>query len=140
VSDFDKQIRGFTRHYRAQLRAVAREAVQDTVAKAQTPTGDGGRMRIDTGFLRASIQAGLHDMPAGPTQPEKGAKKNTYYKQVAGEPIAVTLLRWDPNLSAPLFVGWTAEYAQVREAKDGFLTKATEVWDQTVKRAVKSHG
>ena len=140
MATFDKQIQNFTRHYRAQFRAVAREAVQDTVAKAQTPTGDGGRMRIDTGFLRASIQAGIRDMPAGPTQPEKGAKKNTYYNQVAGEPIAVTLLRWDPNLGATLFVGWTAEYAQVREYKDGYLQGAIEVWDQTVKRAVKSHG
>jgi hypothetical protein len=137
---FDNQVRQFTKEYRARLRAVAREAVQDTISMAQRTEPEGGRMRIDTGFLRASGQAALHTMPSGQVRPKKGSKKGAYTRQVAGDPIAVTLLRWDPNTRDVLFVGWTAAYAREREAKDSFLGNATEVWDQTLRKAVKRFG
>ena len=136
-TDFGGDVAKFGQRYQARLRAVARESVQDVIEIAQTPTGDGGRMRIDTGFLRASIQAALHAMPSGPTLPKKGAKKGEYTRQAAGEPVAVALLRWDPNTNDRLFVGWTADYARARDAHDSYLTGAVELGDQIVKRAAK---
>jgi hypothetical protein len=136
-SDFGGDVQRFGERYRKRIRAVARMAVQDVIEIAQTPTGDGGRMRIDTGFLRASIQAALHTMPSGEGQGKKGAKKGQYTRQVAGEPVAVALLRWDPNTSDRLFVGWTADYARARDAHDSYLTSAVELWDQIVRRAAK---
>ena len=136
-SDFAGDVAKFGQRYKARLRATAREAVQETVSMAQRVEDQGGTMRVDTGFLRASIQAGLHTMPSGEVRPRKGAKKNEYVRQVAGEPIATALLRWDPSTSDRLFVGWTANYARTRDAKDSFLSSAVEVWDQTVWRAAK---
>ena len=157
MGKFEDQVNKFARKYEARLRAVARTAVQDTIAIAQEvgmpPNaaqgavsvggvlgGGGGRMRVDTGFLRASIQAALNAMPSGPSTNEGthgGKKKYPIGKQAAGEPVAVTLLQWDPNKSGKIFVGWTAEYARHREAQDGFLRGAVEKWDATVYKAVK---
>ncbi len=138
MGKFANQIDRFARKYERRYRAIARTSVQDTIAMAQRTRGEGGRMRVDTGFLRASIQAGLYNLPQGPAQPRKGAVKGEYIgQQVAGEPVAVTLLKWDPNIEVPLFVGWTANYARHREAKDGFLRGSVELWDQTVRKAAK---
>jgi len=134
---FSKQVEAFARKVEAKYRVVARESVQQTVSLAQRTRGEGGRMRVKTGFLRASIQAALDSMPSGPTQPRKGAKDLEYEgKQIAGEPLSTVLLRWDPVNEQDLYVGWTANYAQHRETLDGFLRGAVEQWDQTVANAV----
>ena len=157
MAKFGDQVNKFARKYEARLRTIARISVQDTISIAQEPGippnaamgamssggvlgGSGGRMRVDTGFLRASIQAALHTMPRGPSVNEGthgGKKKYPVGKQAAGEPVAAVLLRWDPLTPTPIFVGWTANYARYREAHDGFLRGAVEKWDQTVKKAVK---
>lgn len=157
MGKFEDQVNKFARKYEARLRAIGRTAVQETVSIAQEVAippnaaqgavssggklgGGGGRMRVDTGFLRASIQAALHTMPSGPTKNEGthgGKKKYSVGSQASGEPVAATLLRWDPNKSDVLFVGWTAGYARIREAHDGFNRGAVEKWDQTVLKAVK---
>ena len=136
MGKFTNQVNKFARKYESRLRAVARTAVQDTVSIAQRTRPEGGRMRIDTGFLRASIQAALHSMPSGPTKNE-GNRTYPVGSVVAGAPISVTLLRWDPNKEQKLFVGWTSNYAAIRESKDGFMRGAVEQWDQTVKKAVR---
>jgi len=141
MTSFSKQVAAFQRKAESRFRAVARTAVQDTVEIAQRTVGESGRMRIDTGFLRSSIQASLNSMPSGPTRPKKGSKKNDYAgRQVSGEPVSVTLLRWNPVKPFPLFIGWTANYAQIRESKDGFMRGAAEVWDTTVANAARKIG
>jgi hypothetical protein len=134
MADFGQQVAAHVAKYKRRLRATARTAVQDTVEMAQLPRAKGGRLRVDTGFLRASIQAGLGQMPSGPTTNE-GNETYAEGQQVAGEPVSVTLLRW--NMQDTLFVGWTANYARAREAQDGFLRGAVELWDQTVDAAAK---
>lgn len=135
MGQFSNRIAALNKRYEGRMRAVAARSVQAVVARAQVTTGQGGRMRIDTGFLRASIQANVGGMPSGETQPRKGAQKGEYPvgEQVAGEPVSVTLLRWDPSHEV-LFVGWTANYARHREAQDGFLRGAVEPWDEIVRK------
>ena len=133
-SDFGGDVQRFGLRYQRRLRAVARESIQDVIEIAQIPKGDGGNMPIVTGFLRASIQAALHTMPAGETQGEKDKK---YTRQIGGEPVAVALLRYDPTTSDRFFVGWTAAYARHMDAKNNYLTGAVELWDQIVARAAK---
>jgi hypothetical protein len=132
---FADQITKHAETYRKRMRATAREAVQDTVAIAQETRGAGGRMRVDTGFLRASIQGAIGHMPSGPTT--NGEDKN--YPDgtvVAGEPVSVTLLKWEPG-EQHLFIGWTANYARPREYQDGFLRGAVELWPTTVDVAAR---
>ena len=132
MTSFQQQVANYTKKYEKQLRATAREAVQETVAIAQTPRGAGGRMRVDTGFLRASIVAGLGRMPSGPTQAIEDAAYN-----YTGTAVAAALLRWDPNTGQTFFAGWSANYARPREFRDGFLRGATEQWPKTVDSAAK---
>jgi len=136
-----QQVAAFKRKFQAALRATAREAVQDTVELAQKTTGEGGHMRVDTGFLRASIQAALGGMPYGASTNAKGADgkplewpEGTF---TAGSDISVALLLWDPNKRTPLYIGWTANYARPREFEDGFMRLAVQRWDQTVNAAAK---
>lgn len=135
MARFDRQVADFARKVEANFIAIAQESVQETVRLAQRVEEQGGSMRVDTGFLRASIQASLRGMPNGPSQNEGahgGKRKYTGGQQVAGEPVFVTLLKWNPHHDQALHVGWTANYARVREAKDGFLQTAVQLWDQTV--------
>lgn len=144
MGKFSDQIKAFNKEFESLYRATARIAVQETVEMAQRVHKKGGRMRVKTGFLRASIQGALHGMPSGPTTNiivdaagNATVKEYPVGDQVAGEPIAVALLKWDPVTGGPFFVGWTANYARHREAQDGFLRGAVEVWDQTVARVAK---
>jgi len=147
MAKFGAQVEKLAKRYEGRMRAIARTAVQDTVSMAQRPKNSGGHMPIQTGFLRASIQAAIHDMPSGPTGNEGGhggRRKFSSMENVAGEPVSVTLLRWHPNNGDPLFVGWTANYARYMEAKYGFMRLAAGKWESTVKKAVmkveKSYG
>ena len=139
MGKFEQQINQFARKYEAKFKAIGRLSVQDTISMAQRVRKQGGRMRIETGFLRASIQAALHGMPQGPNANEN-SQKYPEGSRVTGEDTSIVLLRWDPNKRTPLFVGWTANYARIRESKDGFLRGSVEKWDQTVFKAVKKVG
>ena len=124
MTDFGKQIEAHVERYKRRLRVVAKESVQETVKIAQRPVGDGGRMRVDTGFLRASIAANIGGMPSGESKGDGEAATYT------GNAVSATLLQWD--LKDTLYVGWTASYSRAREYKDGFMRGATELWSTTV--------
>ena len=76
---------------------IMRQTVQDVIADAQRPTAQGGRMRVDTGFLRNSLATSLNGSTAlsGP---------DGYILVVAGMKVTDTLT-----------AGWTASYAAHRE-------------------------
>ena len=107
--------------------ALARESIQTTIEHAQLSTKKGGHMRVDTGFLRASGQPSYNGMPTGPVRGEK-TEPDSY----APDPATVTLALAKLELGATFFFGWTANYARVREAYDGFLETAVQRWPQTV--------
>ena len=111
----------------ARMTAVVRESVSRTIDIAQTVEGKGGKMRIDTGFLRASGQLSLTGMPTGPVRGEL-TEKNSY----TADPTVITLELGKFKLGATLFWVWSADYARVREAYDGFLESAVQKWPQTV--------
>ena len=131
MGNFTKQVKQWNKKAKSAYRFTARTAVQTTVSLAQEVRDNGGRMRVVTGFLRASIQGNINSMPKGPSSNEKD-KKYGLGQIVAGEAISVTLLKWDPLSTDSIFVGWTANYARPREYYDGFLRGAVEKWDRTV--------
>lgn len=129
------QVRAFKNKVHKRYRAIARTAVLETNNLAQVTVGEGGRLRVLTGFLRASNAGASGARPSGPTRGEKD--KNYPVGSYVGEPVAVALLGWDPISQEPFFVGWTANYARYREAHDGFMRGAVEMWPETVKKARK---
>ncbi len=136
MGKFSDQVDAFARKVELRLKVIAQESTQETASIAQQTIYEGGRMRIKTGFLRASIQGALGTMPRGPTTGKK-KKKYPIGSQAAGTPLSVTLLRWNPLSGEKVFIGWTANYARIRESKDGYLRGAVERWDQTVYKTVR---
>jgi hypothetical protein len=129
VGKFSSQVAGWSDKARRRALATFRQAAQETMHEANLPVGQGGRMRVDTGFLKGSIQASLDGMPTGPTE---GTKGMTYSGQVAGAPPELVILK--AQLGDRIWVGWTAGYARVREYYDGFVRSAAANWPTTVKR------
>lgn len=111
------------------LLAVVRSSLQDVVDNAQLAAGKGGRMRVDTGFLRASGQASLTGMPSGPPRPAKDAAPNSYADNSASQVETVTI---GMGIDDTFFFGWSAEYARYRELYDGFLEGALQNWGRIV--------
>lgn len=112
------------------ITAVVRESVQRTVDEAQTPVAKGGKMRVDTGFLRASGQMSLSGMPSGPVRGD--AEQRYEYSDAS---VITTLASVEPGKT--IYFGWTANYAKYREAYDGFLGAAVQNWPSTVASVVR---
>jgi len=117
------------------VEAVFKEATQEVVEHMQKPAGHGGRMRVDTGFLRASLLASSTSMPAinASSKPTEGRAYSPDFAQVeaviAGADIGDTL-----------YFGYTAAYAGHREygangqPADGFVRMAAQNWPIIVDR------
>lgn len=129
---FSAQVDEYVRKYEARMIAVARDASQEVIKQAQIPVAKGGKMRVDTGFLRASGQASLDGMPSGPIRGEK-KEPNSY------EPNESTVILTLANLKVGLsfFYGWTAAYARARETYDGFLASQVQNWQKIVDNSVR---
>jgi len=127
---FSRQINQHAEKYERRMRQVFGASVEQLAELANTPTARGGRMRVDTGFLRSSLQAQRGSMPEGASTPASGAQYNWSVSSVTAE-----LLRWRPDDS--LFLGWTANYAIFREYKDGFRRSAAQKWNSIVKANAK---
>lgn len=131
---FQDQTRRATARMDKRMKAAAQLSVQRVVERAERVEGEqGGRMRIDTGFLRASGGAALGTMPRGPAR-NPGRKKYPLGTTLTGMPLPVALAQWD--FTKPLNYGWTANYALAREAKDKFVVGAAQLWPRIVKQAI----
>jgi hypothetical protein len=99
---------------------VARESIQDVIDDAQTPKAKGGRMPVDTGFLRNSLASGLNGSFGPPNE-------NSY-----------TLTIGELDLGDVARFAWTAEYAIFQElgsskqAGNHFVGVAAAKWPQFV--------
>jgi len=145
---FSKDVNKFTDKYDKRLKATARTAVQDLEAEISATEGEGGRLPIDTGFLRASFGWQIGSMPSGPVKPEKS--ENLTDETLTGLPVNVALARWD--FSKPLFGGFSAAYARrlefgfegqdklgrfISQPGRGFVRGGTEKWDRIVDSAAR---
>ena len=104
--------------------AIVKTSAQEVVSIAQTPRAKGGRMPVDTGFLRNSLQSSLQGS-TGLTGPDS-------YVMIAASMEAGSRARF----------GWTAEYAAaVNNGARGragahFVEGAADQWPQIVAKAV----
>lgn len=125
MANFEAQVSDIVHRNKIKLDAVVKGSLQDLVNEAQTPVAKGGKMRVDTGFLRASGQMSLTGMPSGPS---RGNDTETYAPSEAN----VTLTLAGVELGNTVYFGWTAAYAAARESKDGFLESALQNWQKIV--------
>jgi hypothetical protein len=117
------------------LEAVFKESTQRVIEDAQLPRSKGGRMRVDTGFLRASGKVSHKKMPKikDNARPREG-------KTYSPDPYSLEIAK--TKIGQTLYFGYTASYADDREygangqAPDGFLRGAVRKWQQIVNRVV----
>lgn len=124
--NFSATVDAFVQETQKRLRAVFIASTVDLIEEVQTPVAKGGKMRVDTGFLRASGQYSFSGLPTGPARgdPDKKYKYN---------PIGQVDLV-DLEIGQTIWFGWTANYARIREAYDGFLISGIQNWQSIVNR------
>jgi hypothetical protein len=125
---FGADVAAFERKVAKRIRVVGRGAVQETINEANTPIAKGGRMPVDTGFLRASGAGAVGQMPAGQSINTGGTVRESEGA------LAAILLRWDPSKGEEFYYGWTANYARFMEYRYGFMRGAAENWEQHVEK------
>lgn len=121
-------IEDFIQKSEDRMLAVMRGSLRDMVTDMQTPTAKGGRMRVDTGWLRLSGRSSLTGMPAGEGAKPAGSVPGQY--QWDGEALNATLLNM--KLGDTFHWGWVANYAPYRELYDGFMDTAIQNWQSYV--------
>lgn len=99
--NFAAKVKGFSDLSKAKMEAVVKESAQEVFAIASQSKPQGGRLPVDTGFLRNSFVAGLNGS-TGLTGPD------AYVAAIAGM-----------ELGDSVFGGWTAAYA--RRMEYGFV-------------------
>ena len=118
--------------------AVFKQSAQAVVAEMQTPVSEGGRMRVDTGFLRASLMASTSSMPG--IVKGKGPEAGKTYEADFGQIEAVIA---GSEAGDTIYFGYTAAYAAAREygangqPADGFVRLAAQRWPTIVDRTAK---
>ena len=108
----------------ARLEAVFREAAQEIVKEVQTPRKKGGKMPVDTSFLRNSFAAEVNKIPSG--------DGDSAYKK---GPISIVINR--AVIGDRVVFGWAASYAIYMESKYSFLRSAAQNWQQIVDRSAQ---
>jgi hypothetical protein len=115
---------------------IVKESVQELVSIVRTPRKQGGRMRIDTGFLRASLMASTSQMPSinPAANPPADAKPNSVPFNAG--PIELVIL--GSEVGDTIYIGYTAAYAAHREygangqEGDAFVRTAAQRWPAIV--------
>jgi len=114
---------------------VRLQAAQDVIEIMQTSVAKGGRMRVDTGFLRASLQGQIGMGSFTPKDKPPGVLRFDY------DPKPINLLILNAGPAETITVGYTARYAAAREygargqPPDGFVRLAAQQWQRVVTEA-----
>lgn len=135
MGKFTATIDAFVARNQPVLRAIQNESVKRVIQGAQLSDDKGGRMRVDTGFLRGSGQMSLNGMPVGPSRKPDDAIKDDPRFEFSASPIALALAT--APVGAEIFFGWTANYARYREQQDGFLRVEVARWPTIVDQVTK---
>lgn len=125
ANKFGDQVRAFAEKAKAMQGVIFRESATKLMEEASMPEGQGGKMPVDTGFLRNSAAASIEGMP------DDGA-------------LTPALVFATMELGQTVWAGWTAKYAMRMEhgffgedalgrkyaqAGKGFARAAAQRWD-----------
>tara|TARA_R110000851_G_scaffold309804_1_gene469366 strand:- start:185 stop:550 length:366 start_codon:yes stop_codon:yes gene_type:complete len=113
------------------MEAVIKESVQELAEDVVKPVAKGGRMRVDTGFLRNSLHAAINSIPSGESVAPEGYNKTDFDMQ----PVILAINKL--KAGDRLVLGFTAAHAKPREARDFFVRHSVQDWPQLVDKAIK---
>jgi hypothetical protein len=113
------------------IEACWKESTKRVLSKAQ------GRIPVDTGYARASVQVSTDAMP--PIDPRSRGGDQTYQDTT---PVAVLAIA-GASPGQTIYIGWTAAYAGVLEnghsqqAPSGFVRISAEEWPHIFNEVVQ---
>jgi hypothetical protein len=118
------------------MEVVFKESAQDVISEMQevgpsvaNPDSSGtGHMPVDTGFLRASLQAAINSPAQGMEFREPLSKSATY------DPSPVALVIAGAKLGDTVYATYAAAYAPQMEAKYGFVRLSAQNWQSIVNK------
>lgn len=130
MATFALQLKEFADLSKKALLAVHRGATQEVADRVRIPVGKGGRIRVDTGFLRASLMGSTAAMPPiDPTaRPPADAQPNSF----APNNQQISLAIASATLDETFYLGFTAAYAQYRENLDLYVETVALSWPAIV--------
>lgn len=129
--DFSVKMDKIVANTKEKMFAVFKDSFQDLIEDASTPVKAGGKLRVDTGFLRSTGSGAINAVPMGESEGRKRLPG-----EVGVLPEYATY-DFKPSLQALLikmksedtiYWGWSANYARYREFYDGFLISACQNW------------
>lgn len=129
MRSFSAQVSERTSTYRRRIEATFKSSAQDIAEEVTTPVSQGGKMRVDTGFLRSSLLGSTSAMPLI-DRSARPAEGQSYSPTDAD----IELVILGAQLGQTIFLGFTASYAGIREVKDRFVLSAAQNWQNTVDR------
>jgi len=129
---FSAQVSAWVKETKARQVAVYKGSALEVVSLMQTSRAEGGNLRVDTGFMRASLTANTSGVLPPVTFKPYGVAVFPYD---AG-PINLVIIGAD--IKDPITVVYTANYARPREygargqAGDRWVALAAQQWPQVV--------
>ncbi|CAM3779314.1 HK97 gp10 family phage protein [Litorimonas haliclonae] len=135
MNDFDAQVDEWIAKSERRIEAVFKIATQELFYGVLKPAREGGRMRIDTGFLRSSFQASI-GQPVLRLEPRPDGEAS-----FTPDTGAISLTINQADLGQTIFGMFTANYARPREygsrgkPGDGFVLTNAARWQSFVNDA-----
>lgn len=127
MGDFSAAVSRFVRQSEDRMDAVVKESAQRVIEVAQTPRAKGGRLPLDTGFLRASGKVAINAIPSGPSKAGDG-------NPGAFDIGSITLTIANTRPGDTITFGWTAIYARKMEERYAFAEAAAMEWPSIVRQ------
>lgn len=129
--DFSVKMDKIIANSKEKMFAVFKDSFQDLIEEASRPDDDGGKLRVDTGFLRSTGSGALNAVPRGESEGRKRLPGEIgvlpEYSNYDFKPsLQSLLLQMKPDNT--IYWGWSANYAKYRELYDGFLISACQNW------------
>jgi hypothetical protein len=115
------------------LTAVFQSSAQEVISEMQKPRSEGGNMRIDTGFLRSSMQVTVNGGAVPASQPNPNPNGTFAYNAQAA-----SLVIAGAEIGDTITASYSANYAPFREygtsgqGPDGFVRLAAVQWQVIV--------
>jgi hypothetical protein len=129
---FSAQVSKWAAKSEKRVEAVFKQATQDVAEQVKKPVSQGGNMRVDTGFLRASLMASTAHMP----RINKDAKPSPGQTYNGGD-SEIALVIAGAEIKDTIYLGFTASYAAPREYHDGFVRLTAQNWPKIVDNAAR---
>ena len=139
--EFDKNFTGVINRFVANTEQlmldVTKNALQDLIEDATKPVKAGGKMPVETGFLRLSGTGAINEIPKGETEGRKRmpGEVGEIYKSDPSGSVASILAKL--KLGDTFYYGWTARYAIYQEFKHGFLVSACAKWQSFIDNSIR---